>query len=217
MTMHEQGSPVRIAVNVMRARLTVLGFNIAVASFQIERLYNLPGGIHVPGVDYTIHAGSQASLLLAIAVSFAAMVAYIYSTEYDEQGTCTSWTLIAGDILMYLGLAYTVAGFFSPLEMSLNFMESQQTGQSLHFSILHDALLAAGGVSWFLAAYVGPIRALLKSPFSRATNACLAVAYMIVFGCLGVISANAAAIDQGSATAISLSQWLLEFAQPFRW
>ena len=29
---------VRVAVNVMRARLTVLGFNIAIVSFQISQL-----------------------------------------------------------------------------------------------------------------------------------------------------------------------------------
>ena len=37
--MVEVGKPVRVAVNVMRARLTVIGFNIAIVSFQIVHLY----------------------------------------------------------------------------------------------------------------------------------------------------------------------------------
>ncbi len=37
--MSEDRKPVRVAVNVMRARLTVIGFNIAIVSFQINQLY----------------------------------------------------------------------------------------------------------------------------------------------------------------------------------
>ncbi|RLC11328.1 MAG: hypothetical protein DRI24_18945, partial [Deltaproteobacteria bacterium] len=36
--MPETRIPVRVAVNVMRARLTVIGFNIAIVSFQITQL-----------------------------------------------------------------------------------------------------------------------------------------------------------------------------------
>ena len=36
--MSESDKQVRVAVNVMRARLTVIGFNIAIVSFQIAQL-----------------------------------------------------------------------------------------------------------------------------------------------------------------------------------
>ncbi len=36
--MPENPKPVRVAVNVMRARLTVIGFNIAIVAFQIVNL-----------------------------------------------------------------------------------------------------------------------------------------------------------------------------------
>jgi len=39
----------------MRARLTVIVFNIAVVSFQLDRLKSLPGGVDVPGLENSIH------------------------------------------------------------------------------------------------------------------------------------------------------------------
>ena len=201
----------------MRARLTVIGFNIAVVSFQLIRLKSLPGGVDFSGFENPIHVGSHVSLLLALAVSMAAIVGYIFSSEYDETGICTSWSIVAADLLMFMGLALTIAGFFSPLEVSLEIMATSASDQSVHLAVVHDSLLFAGGISWFLAAYVGPVRALWQSPFPRMTNTCLTIAYVIVFGYLSLILANAAAIDANSTADVTLAQWLMEFVQPFRW
>jgi hypothetical protein len=201
----------------MRARLTVIGFNIAVVSFQLERLSVMPGGVDISGFHDPFHAGSHVSLLLAIPVSMAAIVGYIFSSEYDEIGTCTSWSIVAADILMYLGLALTIAGFFSPLSLALDIVEANPSSRSIHLIFVTESLILAGGISWFLAAYVGPIRALSKSPFPRLINFCLTLAYLMVFGLLGFITASANAVDTNSASAITLAQWLMEFAQPFRW
>jgi len=201
----------------MRARLTIIGFNIAVVSFQLLRLHSLPGGIEFSGFENPIHVGSTVSLLLAIPVSMAAIVGYIFSSEYNKTGTCTSWSIVAADLLMFMGLALTIAGFFSPLDNSLKIMAANASGQLAHLTIIHNSLLLTGGISWFLAAYVGPFRALWKSPFPRLINTCLAIAYLVVFGYLGLISASADAIDANSAAGITLAQWLMEFVQPFRW
>ena len=201
----------------MRARLTVIGFTIAVVSFQLLRLKSLPGGVDFSGLENPIHVGSHVSLLLAIPVSMAAIVGYIFSSEYDEIGTCSSWSIVAGDLLMYMGLALTIAGFFSPLDDSLDLMAAGASGHSTHLPILHGSLLFTGGISWFLAAYVGPVRALWQSPFPRLTNICLAIAYLVVFGYLSLVSANANAIDANITAGVTFAQWLMEFVQPFRW
>ena len=201
----------------MRARLTVIGFNIAVVSFQLDRLSLMPGGVDIPGLHAPFHASSSVSLLLAIPVSMAAIVGYIFSSEFDEVGTCTSWSIVAADILMYMGLACTIAGFFSPIGVSLDALEAHATAQSFHIIFVAESLILIGGISWFLAAYLGPVRALSSSPFPRPVNICLTVAYLIVFGYLGFISASAAAVDAGSTTGITIAQWLMEFVQPFRW
>ena len=96
-------------------------------------------------------------------------------------------------------------------------MAAGASGQSTHLTILHGSLLFTGGISWFLAAYVGPIRALWQSPFPRLTNTCLTIAYLVVFGYLSLISANANAIDANITAGVTFAQWLIEFVQPFRW
>ena len=201
----------------MRARLTVIGFTIAVVSFQLVRLKSLPGGVDFSGLESPIHVGSHVSLLLALSVSIAAIVGYIFSSEYDEIGTCSSWSIVAGDLLMYMGLALTIAGFFSPLDDTLDIMTAGASAQSNHLAILRNSLNLTGGISWFLVAYVGPIRALWRSPFPQLTNTCLTIAYLLLFGYLGVISANANAIDANITTGVTFAQWLMEFVQPFRW
>lgn len=47
--MVEVHKPVRVAINVMRARQTVVGFNIAVLSIQIAQIGRLPGGLRSAG------------------------------------------------------------------------------------------------------------------------------------------------------------------------
>jgi hypothetical protein len=201
----------------MRARLTVIGFNIAVVSFQLERLQQLPGGVKLSGFEFPIHVGSHVSLLLAIPVSMVAIVGYIFSSKYDEIGTCTSWTIVAADLLMFIGLSLTIAGFFSPLGSSLEIIKSAPSAQSANLLMLSDSLLILGGISWFAAAYIGPVRALWQSPFPRLTNTFLAIGYLVVLSSLSLISAIANAIDINSTGGVTFAQWLMEFAQPFRW
>ena len=76
--------PVRVAVNVMRARLTVIGFNIAIVSFQIANLHRSSGGLRVPGLDHAVHVGPSMALFMALGLSLIALVAYIMSSAFDE-------------------------------------------------------------------------------------------------------------------------------------
>lgn len=201
----------------MRARLTVIGFNIAVVSFQLNRLSLMPGGVDVPGFENVLHASSHVSLVLAIPISIAAMIAYIYSSEYDEVGTCSSWTIVAGDLLMYMGLACTIAGFFAPMGDTLDVLYTNANSQSAQLISVAKSLVFLGGISWFMAAYLGPARSIWKSPFPRTTNISLVIGYLALFSYLGYILAGAAAVDARNTTGITLTLWLAEFVQPLRW
>ncbi len=211
--------PVGVAVNVMRARLTVIGFNIAIVSFQIVHLYGISGGLRVPGVDHAVHVGASMALFMALALSLIALVAFIMSSAFDEVGVCTHWSLVAGDLLMYLGLAHTVAGFFAPLTESIKIFSANLPGQVSEIAILHTASLVAGGVAWFLATYAGPAISLVRSPFQRRTNIALGVAYLVVLLALAWVSSHALrveAADSGHAPGLFFSV-LRELVQPFRW
>jgi len=217
--MPENRWPVRVAVNVMRARLTVIGFNIAIVSFQIVNLYGVSGGLRVPGVDHTVHLGADMSLFMALALSLVALVAFIMSGAFDEVGYCTHWTLVAGDLLMYLALAHTVAGFFAPLTASIEIFSAKLPDRASEIAILHTASLAAGGVAWFLAIYAGPVISLVRSPFSRRTNIALGAAYLILLLALAWVSSHAVLVEaaaSGDESGLVISV-LRELVQPLRW
>ena len=217
--MPDNRKPVRVAVNVMRARLTVIGFNIAIVSFQIVHLYGVSGGLKVPGVDHVVHVGASMALYMALALSLIALVAFIMSSAFDEVGVCTHWSLVAGDLLMYLGLAHTVAGFFAPLTVSIDIFSAKLPDQASEIAILHSASLVAGGAAWFFANYIGPVISLVRSPFDRRTNIALGVAYLVVLLALAWVSSHALrvdAADSGYAPGLFFSV-LRELVQPFRW
>ncbi len=217
--MHEDRQPVRVAVNVMRARLTVIGFNIAIVSFQIAQLYQASDGLRVPGVGHAVHVGADMALFMSLALSLIALVVFIMSSSYDEVGVCTHWSLVAGDLLMYLALAHTLAGFFGPLATSIDIVAGTLASKRSEFYILEAATIGAGGVGWFLSVYVGPLVTLMRSPFRRRTNTLLGIAYLVVLLVLCWVSAQtvrveAAAHAEEPGLVFSV---LRELFQPLRW
>jgi len=217
--MPENFQPVRIAVNVMRARLTVIGFNIAIVSFQLVHLYGLSGGIRVPGMDHPVHLTADIALLMALALSLTALLAFIMSGALDEVGVCTHWSLVAGDLLMYLGLAYTVAGFFAPVGVAIDAFAANISARSSEVVILRAALSIAGGAAWFLATYAGPAVSLRRSPFPRRTNIALGIAYLVVLITLSWVNSQAVSFETAgpvdkSGLVISI---LKELVQPLWW
>jgi hypothetical protein len=217
--MPENNRPVRVAVNVMRARLTVIGFNIAIVSFQIVNLYEVSGGLRVPGLDHAVHVEADMALFMALALSLIALVAFIMSSAYDEVGVCTHWSLVAGDLLMYLALAHTAAGFFQPWNAALEIFATKVPGQAAQIGTLQTAMAIAGGTAWFLAAYAGPVVALVRSPFQRHTNIALGFAYLVLVFVLAYVNAQAVRVEAAGAGDVPglIYSVLREFVQPFRW
>lgn len=217
--MSDKSNPVRIAVNVMRTRLTVIGFNIAIVSFQIVQLNRISGGIRVPGVDHSIHIGADIALFLALALSLISLVAFLVSGSFDEVGVCTHWSLIAGDLLMYLALAHTAAGFFAPLGMAIEAFVVKLPAHAMEVFILHNAVVIVGGAAWFLATYIGPIVSLARSPFPRRTNIILGIAYLPLLLGLSWVSSQASLVEAAGSVNDPgvVVRILIELVQPFRW
>ena len=203
----------------MRARLTVLGFNLAVIAFQINQLSRAPGATSLPKLSHPVHIEADAVLLMAFALSIIAIIAYIASSAYDREGTCTPWLLLAGDLLMYLGLAHTIAGFFGPYIGVLDAVALDAPSQAMAFVTVRTAMLIAGGGAWFLAIYLGPTVCLLRSPLGRGANLTLAAAYLVVLLALSAVSMDAARSQAGGSgnAAEPLPSLLTELVQPLRW
>jgi hypothetical protein len=159
------------------------------------------------------------SLFMALALSLIALMAFIMSGAFDEVGYCTHWTLVAGDLLMYLALAHTVAGFFAPLETAIDLIAVKLPDQVSKISFIHTASLVAGGVAWFLATYAGPVVSLVRSPFQRRTNIALGIAYLVLLVALAWVSSHAVSVEaavSGDEPGLIIGV-LRELLQPFRW
>ncbi|WP_163338483.1 hypothetical protein [Desulfopila sp. IMCC35008] len=216
--MSGNNKPIRIAVNLMRARLTVIGFNIAIVSFQIAQLPRITGGVNIPGIEHPLHLTAGVELYMALALSLIAIIAFIMSSEFDEVGTCTQWTLIAGDLLMYLALAYTIAGFFAPLGGSIRNVAANLPGHPEQTLILQKSVLIAGGIAWFLAMYIGPLISLIRSPFPQITNLSLGIGYISLVLLLSWVNSQAVLIEISSGSFLFEPGMVLrELTQPLRW
>ena len=218
--MPEDRKPVRVAINVMRARLTVIGFNIAIVSFQIAQLFSQTAdGFQVDGMGHAVHVVADMQLFMALALSLVAILVLIMSVETDETAVCTHWLLVAGDLLMYLALAHTVAGFFQPLAASIETFAGKVPDKAAELSVIKSAMIIAGGIGWFLAVYVGPLVSLVRSPFQRRTNIALGIAYL----CLVLVLCWATAQTVQVEAAVSADKpgpifsVLRELVQPLRW
>jgi hypothetical protein len=208
----------RVAINAIRARLTVLGFNLAITTFQINNTRGLGGGSYFDGFETTVHLAAGTVLLTGIALSITSMVAFITSSALDREGTCDHWTLLAGDLLMYLALAQTVAGFFGPYLRLLEVASMRTEAEQEALSAIRIGMAVAGSVPWILAIYVGPIISLVRSPHDRVTKLLHAAGYL---GVLTYISRlwSAAQRIEGNALAGEgpPSAWFNAFAAPLFW
>ena len=154
-----------VAINTMRARLTVLGFNLAISTFQIINTRALGGGTQLEGFETTVHLSTGTVLLTGLALSTAAIVVFMASSMLDGEGTCDRRMFLAGDLLMYLAVSQTVSGFFGSYGRVLEVMELSSGEAAL--SSFRDGLNLLGALVWVLVTYVGPIFAMVRCYHGR--------------------------------------------------
>jgi hypothetical protein len=207
-----------VAVNAVRARLTILGFNLAIITFQIGNTRSLGAGSSLEGFQTTVHLSTGTVLLIGVALSIASMVVFIASSMLDREGTCDRRMILTGDLLMYLALAQTVSGFFGSYERILGVMSMPAEAEQGALFVLRSGVLFAGSAAWVLATYVGPMMALVRSYHHRAVKLLHATAYS---GSLVYVShlwwAAERIEGRSSAGPDALSAWFSAFAAPLFW
>lgn len=211
--------PVRIAINVMRARLTVVGFNLAIITFQLSAIGRLPGAVTLPNLDLPVHLESDIALLIGLGLSVMAMICFIASSAFDHEGMCTHWSLLAGDLLMYLGLAQSVAGFFGPMIATLDQAALDLPDQITELSVTRLAVGGIGGVAWLSAVYLGPAVTLMRSPFGWRITVSLGAGYLLLLLAVAYVSAQASRLEVARAglEPEAPSTLLDELVQPLWW
>ena len=204
----------RVAINTMRARLTILGFNLAIITFQLSNTHGLGGGTRIEGFETTVHFSTGVVLLAGLALSISSMVVFISSSSFDREGTCDSRMLLAGDFLMYLALSQTVSGFFSSYGRVLDIVSiSAQTGDAALY-VLRTGILLVGAMAWILVTYVGPIVSLFRSDQARVSKLIHVAGYLFLMTC---ISQLWWAAHQFEGRTNAHSQWFNAFIAPLNW
>jgi hypothetical protein len=208
----------RVAINTVRARLTVLGFNLLMVTFQISNTRGLGGGSHLEGFETTVHLGAGTVLLIGLALSLASVVAFIASIALDREGTCDDWPLLAGDLLMYLALAQTITGVFSPYGRLLDALSMSTVAEQEAVSALRIGVAVAGYTTWILAAYGGPFVSLVRSSHGHVAKLLHVAGYCGVLIGVSRLWAAAQRIEGGTLAGDgSPSVWFSAFAAPLAW
>ena len=218
--MERSTDSIRIAINInaMRSRLVILGFNLAITTFQINNMRVLTGGLHIDGFVQNIHLSAGLVLLIGIALSIASMIAFIASSEMDREASCDHRPLLAADLLMYLALSHTVTGFFSPYLYMLNIMPMPTQVEQAEMSMILIGITIAGTTAWILATYVGPIVAFVRAPHGRVTKLLHAAGYIVILVCISHVWLGAQRLEGRTiAEDGSLSAWLSAFVAPLFW
>lgn len=175
--------------------------------------------MRLPGSAGQVHLNTDITLLVGLALSVLALVSFIASSAFDEQGTCTHWALLAGDLFMYLGLAQSVSGFFAPFAQVLTQVSLDLPAQAHELKAVRRALLIAGGAAWCLATSVGPLASLLRSPFGQGITLGLGACYVVMLFLSARVSLQALLLEAArSGVGAGPAHGLLhEFLQPLRW
>jgi hypothetical protein len=209
---------VHVAVNTMRARLTILGFNLAIITFQIGNTRGLSGGTRLEGFESTVHLSTGVVLLIGLALSIASIVAFTTSSIFNREGTCDSRMLLAGDLLMYLALSQTVTGFFSSYERALDVWALSMNTEIGALSVVRNGIGIVGSVAWILVTYVGPMVSLLRSHHSLPSKVFHSTVYL---GILAGISHLWWAAQQIEGRAIVVDglfyKWFNALFAPIYW
>ena len=208
----------RVAINIMRARLTILGFNLAIITFQISNTRGLGGGTRLDGFETTVHFSTGTVLLIGFALTIASMVVFIASSAFDREGTCDCRILLAGDLLMYLALAQTVSGFFSSYERVLEVLLIPTEAEQVALSKIQTGIAIVGSAAWTLVIYVGPIVSLARSSHIRVTKLLHTAGYFGILICISHLWWAAQRIEGRTfASDGSPSAWFNAFAAPLYW
>jgi len=208
----------RVAINTMRARLTILGFNLAIITFQISNTRGLGGGTRLDGFETTVHLSTGTVLLIGLALTIASMVVFIASSSFDREGTCDGRMLLAGDMLMYLALAQTVSGFFSSYARVVEVLLIETEVAQGALSTIHIGIAIIGSTVWAIVIYAGPIVSLARSSHTRVTKLAHTAGYFAILIFISHLWRAAQQIEgRAIASEGSLSAWFNAFAAPLYW
>lgn len=203
----------------MRSRLTIVGFNIAIITFQVGILDRYPGGIKLAEMGSQVHLATDITLFIGLSFSFLSVIAFLSSSALDREGLCNPSFVLTGDLLMYIGFAHSVAGFFGPVSLLLGSLVTASPEPAMSMIIVHRGVQILGGITWFGTAYFGPIVSILRSHYNRRTQLIWFGVFVLLIISAAFLNTQAIKLEVLEAGNFSSSQTnlLIELIQPLRW
>jgi len=217
-----------VALNVARARITVLGFALALCLFASSTLLSIGQAYHFSAV--WVFLPSFVSLSLGFSLTLIALLLFVGALRLDQGGAGRIWPFSFGEILMYLALSQVLAGGFQYLATGLLFVFHNVPQRTLldpeQLQLLMPMaeqltfwLTLCAGVGWLASIYAAPIYFLIRNPLPWGRKWLLAVAYFVLLIIISWISAipyrlHARAAGKPEHLAVYFAG---QFAQPLLW
>lgn len=196
----------------MRARLTVLGFNLTILTFQINQVVH-PGVIDRANIAFEIHRFSLSIALLLGAIStMLALVVFLASARLNREGTSQIHLLLTGDMLMYLSLVLTVFIFVAPYKDTFDQLIGQMDHEKL--TVIRTAVDGAALFVWLIVAFAALAIQITRAPIPVGQKVLYCFTYYAGLISLTFIVLLAGHIEDGTEGPSWLETLIFTFTGP---
>ena len=99
-----------IALNVSRARLTILGFALMINVFAIQNVLAFAGGFTFEKIVLELHI--LVSLFASVGIGSVSAVLFLISERFDPTGDSDVGIFAFAEMAMFIALSQTISGLF---------------------------------------------------------------------------------------------------------
>jgi hypothetical protein len=221
-----RGAGTKIALNVVRTRVTVLVFNLTIISVMLSVL-----GGRAEGGDqgFLAHLSSFVALFTGFCLTLLGLFWLLSSQEWDEEGLSRLEPFTLGAMTTYLALSQTVTAFMHEYLRRINSAieavrpGSAETGSLVPPDVLggtgQPVLLLLGSAIWILTTYVGPLKTGIKGAVCGGRGWVFAAYYAGIQIPIYWVYAEVWRLQYLPADQPTnlLGEFAVQFAQPLLW
>lgn len=215
--------PSGIALNVSRARLTLLGFVLTINVFAIGNVLAFSGGAVseriIPELNILV------SLFGSVAIGSLSAVLFLVSERFDPKGESDVGIFAFAEMAMYIAVAQTLNGLFQEF-LSLFVLNLDSFAANGAAAGMRDAgqlleLLAywTAALAWGFVVYIAPVWSVTRLPVTKNRKYVYIGLYFTVLALLfflHTIAVRIAHLSTGVERSL-LDVFIKQFWMPFLW
>lgn len=210
-----------IALNVSRARLTVLGFALTVSVFAIGNVLFFSGEVVSPRIIWQLNI--LIALLSGVTIGMVSAVLFLISQRLDREGLSDKGIFAFAEMTMYLSLAYTLNGLtlevLNLFSLNLGTFTTQQGDGSASAEMLQLMARWLGSLAWIFIAFVAPawfLKRLPEPPRRKILYLSYYIAFMTLIAVLNALASEVSLTAAGQDPSF-IGLFLKQFFAPFIW